>query len=378
MFNSNSKIFVVDVIVGARPNFVKAAPLCAILDKEPRLNVRLIHTGQHNSPELFDAMFAELSLRKPDVALAAGGGTQAEQTGRTMRALEQHWANSPCHAVIVIGDVNSTLAASLTAKKAGLPVVHLESGLRSGDMLMPEEINRRVVDCISDRLWASTRSGYENLIAEGRHVSDIVLIGNVMVDAMRSHQVTDSSDDALKFLPQSHHKPDIVCTLHRPINVDDAERCKVILTSLRDLAKRFKTIVVTHPRLQNQMLNIETDPIIMIPPLGYRAFNTLLSQSRLVITDSGGIQEETSVLGIPCLTVRPSTERPETLRSGTNVLVEPDQILHLAEKMLSVSPRADRQSAVIEGWDGHASERAAVDLVAWLKAGCPTQLGHHT
>lgn len=351
--------YLVDIVVGARPNFVKAASLVEILDQYAEIDVRLIHTGQHNHPALSDSFFEVLGLRKPDIHLETAGGSQAVQTGKVMTAYETTLIENTPDAVIVIGDVNSTLGAAIAAKKSQCPLLHLEAGLRSGDRNLPEEINRLAVDAISDRFWAPSQNAVECLISEGHREEQIFLSGNFMIDSLvRTFDFQKSPPLGLS--PMNYG----VVTLHRQSNVDDPKRLEAILTVLEKLSQKLPLIFPLHPRL------VKFDAISLGPsiqwkdPMNYEDFLHLQGHAKIVITDSGGIQEETSFLGVPCLTLRDSTERPITVEQGTNILVNPENLLRVSEQTLA-TPR--KPLLPIEAWDGKAAIRATADLINWLE-----------
>ncbi len=347
----------IDVVVGARPNFVKAAPLIQALDTDGRFAARLIHTGQHDHPALSGELFEALSLRDPDIHLGTAGGSQAEQTAKVMIAYESILANNLPNAVIVIGDVNSTLGAALSAKKAVRPLIHLEAGLRSGDRTMPEEINRLAVDAISDRLWAPSGDAVSQLVQEGHVRTAVPMIGNFMIDSLRS--VFDPETPPPLDLKSRDY---IAVTLHRPGNVDDEARRRGVMQALENLAADNPVIFPAHPRLSRHNVAQEAPSVRFVPPMGYRDFLALQNHAALVITDSGGVQEETSILGTPCLTLRPNTERPITLTQGTNRLTTLENLQADVRAAINITAKP----ALIDGWDGQAAQRALIDLVTWL------------
>ena len=357
----------VDVVVGARPNFVKVASLLSEMARSDTLRARLVHTGQHDRPELSGVFFAELGLPAPDIHLRAGGGSPAEQTGRVMVTYEAALAEHAPAATVVVGDVNSTLGAAISAKRAGVALVHLEAGLRSRDRSMPEEINRLAVDAVTDRFWCPSADAADNLRAEGHAEADMATVGNFMVDALMRglERFTQSPPDGV---PGRY----ALATVHRPANTRDPARRCAILSALRELSGEIPVVLVDHPSLLREMEAGEADGLRRLPPQPYSDFLALQRHAAVVVTDSGGVQEETTVLGVPCLTVRPNTERPVTLDAGTNRLVEPENIVAETRRALTGVP-ADRPS--IPGWDGRAAERAVRDLEGWLEAGCPVARG---
>ena len=355
-------------IVGARPNFIKMAAILEAAASRPRFETRLIHTGQHFSPEMSHTFFEELKLREPDVHLGAGGGSQAQQTAEILQRLEPDLTSQRPDALVVGGDVNSTLAGALVAAKLGIPVAHVEAGLRSFDRSMPEEVNRVVTDVLSDYLFVSEPSGVENLRAEGVSDERIFLVGNVMIDTLLRFREQAAGSDVQKRLgvkPKGY----VVVTLHRPSNVDEASRLRRLIDALRDVSERLPVVFPVHPRTRKVIENaaIETAGMILCEPLGYLDFLRLQSEARLVLTDSGGIQEETTVLGVPCLTVRRNTERPITIAEGTNRLIgtDPETIVPAVDELLT-SPPASKPAPAL--WDGDAAGRV-LDVLEHVPAG---------
>jgi len=348
-------------VAGARPNFMKVAPVVRALE-DRGVRVTLVHTGQHYDPVMSDVFFAELGLRAPDVHLGVGSGSHATQTGQVMMALEPVVGDLVPDVVVVVGDVNSTMAAALVAAKAGVRVAHVEAGLRSGDWSMPEEINRVVTDRVSDVLLAPSPDAVANLRAEGIAAERIHLVGNVMVDTLLAHLDRALAGDPFARLGVQPGGYGLV-TLHRPANVDDPVVLGGILDALGRLAAELPLLFPVHPRTRRLLDQLGLPPGIWTTgPLGYLDFVALEARARLVLTDSGGVQEETTVLGVPCLTLRDNTERPITLTEGTNALVgrDPDRILAEGRRVLrrGVEPRRPAL------WDGHAAERIAAVLVA--------------
>jgi UDP-N-acetylglucosamine 2-epimerase (non-hydrolysing) len=354
---------VVAVVAGARPNFMKIAPVLRAIDKmQPGFTAVLVHTGQHYSPELSDVFFEQLGIRKPDAHLEAGSGTHGQQTAKVLEAFEAFLlAASPrVDAVMVVGDVNSTIAAALAAAKLQTPVIHLEAGLRSFDRGMPEEINRLATDAISDLLLVSEPAGDVNLRNEGVPAARVRYVGNVMIDTLAHHlpQVTKGSGDYA------------LVTLHRPSNVDTRESLTAIAEFLGEIASRVRVVFPAHPRTKARLeefgLLRDVQGVSLLPPQGYLENLGLMSGARFVMTDSGGIQEETSYLGVPCLTLRENTERPSTLSHGTNTLIGRDFALglRLVEDILG---GLYKKSAGIPGWDGHAAERVVAALADFLE-----------
>ncbi len=362
----------VAAVVGARPNFVKIAPLLRAMRARPGVEPLLVHTGQHYDAALAGSFFAELELPPPDVSLEVGSGTHAHQTAEVMRRLEPALGRTRPDVVLVVGDVNSTMAAALTAVKLGIPVAHVEAGLRSFDRDMPEEINRVVTDAISEYLFASEDSAVANLVAEGRGAARIHLVGNVMIDALEAFRPRWERSGIRDRLGVALGGYGLV-TLHRPANVDDAPRLAELLGALDEVAARLPLLFPVHPRTRARLAELDGEGRVpaaagagprklrCIEPLGYLDFMALMAGARLVLTDSGGIQEETTALGVPCLTLRDTTERPVTITAGTNRLVgtAPDRIVEAAIRALE-APAPPRGRPPF--WDGRAAERIVAVL----------------
>jgi UDP-N-acetylglucosamine 2-epimerase (non-hydrolysing) len=359
-------------IVGARPNFMKMAPLLRALEKYPHVRPVLIHTGQHYDPQLSDVFFQDLQMRRPDICLNVGSGSHAQQTARILEKMEEVLQAGPpgggrYHRVVVVGDVNSTMAAALAAAKLEIPVTHVEAGLRSFDRSMPEEINRIVTDTLADQLFVSEPSGVENLRREGHPDEHIHLVGNVMIDTLFSLLRKARNLDTLRTLglqPRAY----AVVTLHRPANVDRAETLGPLLQVLADIGRQLPVVFPVHPRTRNRIESFGLGYLLdgqghgsgvrALPPLGYLEFLCLTSQARVVVTDSGGLQEESTALGIPCLTARPNTERPITVTEGTSTLVgnDPDKLRACLDDVLNGRYKTGRCPQL---WDGRAAERIA-------------------
>jgi len=360
------------LVAGTRPNFMKVAPVYRALAAR-RQRVRLLHTGQHFDASMSDVFFRDLGLPAPDVMLQAGGGTHAEQTAAVLVGVERELiANRPT-VLVVVGDVTSTFASALAAAKLGIPVVHVEAGLRSRDWTMPEEINRVLTDQLSDLLLIPSRDAEPNLLAEGVAPERIVLVGNVMIDSLK--YVVDRPTDVLERLHLSAGKY-ALCTLHRPANVDTEEALTLTLDAIEVIASRLPVLFPVHPRTRQRAEQLglrhrlEGMPgLSLADPLGYTDFVTLMARAKLVATDSGGIQEETTALSIPCLTMRGGTERPITVSEGTNTVVGLAREV-IASEVDAILGGRGKTGRVPEGWDGRAGERTA-DALERFMAGSP-------
>ena len=364
------------LVAGARPNFMKLAPLVRALEERPDvLAYRIVHTGQHYDREMSDVFFEELGIPQPDHHLGAGGGSHAQQTAKVMVAFEELCQATRPDAVVVVGDVNSTLACSIVAKKLGIGVAHVEAGLRSGDIAMPEEINRLVTDAISDWFFVTEPSGVEHLRHEGKPDERVHYVGHVMVDNVLYQRdllaklaAPLSPDGAAASAFKAAHPRYGVVTLHRPSNVDDAQVFGRIAGALRDVSAQLPLVFPVHPRTRANIdrLGIDLGPQVhLVPPLAYMAFLDLWKDAAVVLTDSGGLQEETTALGIPCLTLRENTERPVTVTDGTNVLVgsDPRRIRDEVARILAGQGKQGRRPHL---WDGHAARRIVDILVKVL------------
>ena len=366
-------------VVGARPNFMKMAPvLRAMAVQKPPVACLLVHTGQHYDHDMSGQLFADLRLPLPDVNLGVGSGSHAVQTAEVMQRFEPVIDGCNPSCVVVVGDVNSTLACALVAAKKEVPVVHIEAGLRSGDRSMPEEINRVLTDQIADRLYTTELAAGQNLLNEGIEAKRIVFAGNVMIDSVVHGRKSNNSVYAT--LKRCDIDPAVirhpagfgVVTLHRPCNVDHPESLAHLLGVLAEVANRLPLVFAVHPRTKNHMERFGLMPLVdparmvLLPPQGYLDMLGLMAHSTLVLTDSGGLQEETTALGVPCLTLRDSTERPITVDQGTNTLVgsSRDVILQAVGCILAGQGKRGR---VPELWDGHAAQRIATDLCTWLQ-----------
>jgi UDP-N-acetylglucosamine 2-epimerase (non-hydrolysing) len=361
------------LVAGTRPNFIKIAPLYRAFDAHPEFEPILIHTGQHYDAVMSEVFFRQLRLPEPDIFLSSGSGSHAEQTARIMKELEPVLLDTKPDVVLVVGDVNSTLAATLTAKKLLIPVAHVEAGLRSLDRRMPEEINRLATDAISDFLFVTEQAAIDHLHKEGHSDDHIFFCGNVMIDSLREFE-----DDARAVDQKSQYglkaREYVLVTAHRPEMVDQPELLKIFMASLFEIAETSAVVFPMHPRtrlrikdagLEEQLLN--TVNMYPVEPLGYFEFLSLVADAGLVLTDSGGVQEETTVLGVPCATVRDNTERPCTIDSGTNELIplDPEKIVDAARRALGGSWK---KGTLPELWDGHAAERVAVALAGAMKS----------
>jgi UDP-N-acetylglucosamine 2-epimerase (non-hydrolysing) len=378
-FSARSTTGPVMCIVGARPNFMKMAPLLrALATHGPSLRAILVHTGQHYDQGMSEQLFADLELPQPDINLEVGSASHAIQTAEVMRRFEPALDIHRPACVVVVGDVNSTLACALVAVKKGVPVAHVEAGLRSFDRQMPEEINRVLTDQISDRLYITERSAAVNLEREGIDAKRVVFVGNVMIDSLQSHR--SRSRPASLTLKQNGLDPALLnrpegyglVTLHRPSNVDSTEALRRILLVLNEVSLELPLVFALHPRTRVNIDRfglgdlIASGRIAILPPQGYLEMLGLLADAALVLTDSGGVQEETTALGIPCLTLRDSTERPITVEQGTNTVVGTDRSAILAGVGEILAGRG-KQGRVPELWDGHAAARIASDLEHWLQ-----------
>ena len=358
-------------VCGARPNFMKIAPVVDALRRVEGVALVIVHTGQHYDERMSGRFFGELNIPQPDVNLEVGSCSHAVQTAEIMKRFEPVCLEHKPDWVVVVGDVNSTIAAALVAVKLGIKVAHVEAGLRSFDRTMPEEINRILTDSISDLLFVTEPAGVENLKREGVDDERIHLVGNVMIDTLRRNKDRADASTILSSLgvePENY----ALTTLHRPANVDNAERFSSILRALKEISKDMPIVFPIHPRsrksietmrLGEQVASIEN--LRMIEPLGYLDFLKLMSNAAVVLTDSGGIQEETTILGVPCLTLRDNTERPITIQQGTNRLTgsATDAILSAYRAVRDTRPKG----TIPDLWDGHAAERI-VDILTGVKS----------
>ncbi|WP_419828153.1 non-hydrolyzing UDP-N-acetylglucosamine 2-epimerase [Sphingomonas sp.] len=353
----------IHLIAAARPNFMKVAPLWHALAADPGFTPVLIHTGQHYDPNMSDAIFADLSLPAPDHHLGVGSGSHAEQTGRVMIAYEALAQAERPDALVVVGDVNSTLACALVGAKLRVPVFHLEAGLRSRDRDMPEEINRLATDAIADVLWTPSPDADENLLAEGVAPERVTNVGNIMLDSYELVRpaIEGAAEPAALGLPQRYG----VITLHRPSNVDDPMALGALVATLSVVNARLPLVFPVHPRTRQRLAaarleaRLEQHGVRLTDPLPYIRFMSLVAGAAAVITDSGGIQEETTYLGIPCLTLRENTERPITVSDGTNRLVNARSLVGALDEALATPPSRRPRPPL---WDGRAASRCVDDL----------------
>jgi UDP-N-acetylglucosamine 2-epimerase (non-hydrolysing) len=354
-------------VVGARPNFMKIAPLMWEIERRPNTSAYLVHTGQHYDRTMSTLFFDQLRIPRPDINLEVGSGSHAVQTAEVMKRFEPILEAERPDAIVVVGDVNSTLACALTAVKMGVPVAHVEAGLRSFDRSMPEEINRLLTDAISQWLFVTEQSGVINLKREGMAENRIFFVGNVMIDTLLFCRQRSEESSILETLGVAG-RDYAVLTLHRPSNVDDPCVLDGLLTAVDRLQREVPVVFPVHPRTRkalNGRVNGSMPDLLLTDPLGYLDFLKLVAHARLVLTDSGGLQEETTVLGVPCLTLRTTTERPATVEQGTNVLVglDPDRII--AAGLHSMS-KAATPGRIPELWDGRAAARIIDILEAQL------------
>lgn len=368
------------IVIGARPNFPKVAPIIKAFNKvvkNKRPKVVLVHTGQHYDYKLSKVFFEELDLPQPDYYLGVGSGSHAVQTAKVMTGFEKVLIREKPDLVMVVGDVNSTLACALTAHKMGIKVAHVEAGLRSYDRNMPEEANRLLTDHLSDYLLVSCPEGMANLKKEGIERQKIFYVGNVMIDTLKSKLPKTRGRKILSKLNLGNNKeiaPYCLVTLHRPSNVDTSERLSNILGELKKISKDIQIIMTIHPRTMGNIKKyrltkcLETPNICCLEPVGYLDFIKLEMAAKLVITDSGGIQEETSWLGVPCFTVRENTERPVTIKSGTNQLlgIKPGAIIGAWHKFKKLKFKAHNYKGKIPGWNGKAAESIVKEVIKFL------------
>jgi UDP-N-acetylglucosamine 2-epimerase (non-hydrolysing) len=351
----------IDLIAGARPNFMKIAPIIDAIHNAQKtgykISYRLIHTGQHYDKNMSDSFFEQLGIPQPDVNLGAGGGSQAEQTASIMVGYEKLLMSEKSDLCLVVGDVTSTMACSIVAQKLHVPVAHIEAGIRSNDWTMPEEINRLVTDAITNYFFTTTLEAGRNLIESGVDKNKIFWVGNTMIDTLLKHRTRLQKPAIWDELKLSKHEY-IVMTLHRPGNVDEEGKLKLLIDEIIKHSNNLPLIFPVHPRTAKilQSLGIKHNRLHTIEPLGYLEFNYLVENAKAVITDSGGITEETTVMGIPCMTLRDNTERPETVKIGTNELIGTDpKAIKPAMEMLFAGNW--KKGTIPEKWDGKTAER---------------------
>ena len=373
----------IHLIAAARPNFMKIAPLYHALDKESWVKPIIVHTGQHYDLNMSDVFFQDLKLPEPHIHLGVGSGTHAEQSGKVMIAYEKVLTEKRPDLIIVVGDVNSTMACTLAAakipdnrgqktddRKVKRPIVaHLEAGLRSFDRSMPEEINRLVTDTLADILWTPSADGDQNLILEGIERNKIERVGNIMIDSLEMLRNSIEEQTTYRNLNLKAGEYGLV-TLHRPSNVDDPKTLKKLCHTLIKIAKQIPLVFPVHPRTRKNLENLDLMPalkkesgIILSEPISYTRFMNLVFNCRFVLTDSGGIQEETTYLGVPCLTLRPNTERPITIDQGTNRLCHPE---NLEKKLNDVLTRKISDVPKVDLWDGHTADRVVNSIKSYF------------
>ncbi|WEN15362.1 UDP-N-acetylglucosamine 2-epimerase (non-hydrolyzing) [Rhodanobacter sp. AS-Z3] len=369
-FETEGRCFVmqrlrIDLIAAARPNFMKVAPLFHELHAQPWCEVRLLHTGQHYDHNMSKAFFDDLGLPSPDLHLGVGSGSHAVQTANVMLAYETACLAERPDLIVVVGDVNATVACALVGTKLHIPVAHLEAGLRSRDRRMPEEINRLVTDAIADILWTPSPDADENLTAEGVAPEKFTRVGNIMIDSYELMRERIEASGERQRLGLKNHEYAVV-TLHRPSNVDEREPLTALVNQLTDMASRLPLVFPVHPRTRKNLeafglwASLSKAPgVQLVEPLGYVDFMNLVCGARLTITDSGGVQEETTYLGIPCLTLRTTTERPITITEGTNQLVTVSTLGSAVDQILAGHEAHGRKP---ELWDGHTASRVAADI----------------
>jgi len=357
----------IDIIAGARPNFIKIAPIIEAIQKQPKnekaISFRLIHTGQHYDKNMSGDFFTQLGIPDPDVNLEVGSGTQAEQTANIMIRYEKLLLEVPSDICLVVGDVTSTMACSIVAKKLGLKVVHVEAGIRSFDLTMPEEINRMVTDSITDYFFTTSEIANKNLRKAGVEAKRIFYVGNTMIDTLLKQMpnfIRPAVFDEQNLKPQDY----FVMTMHRPANVDEAEKLQEFLNTIESNVNGCPVLFPVHPRTANILkeMGLKFNGIHQIPPMSYLEFNYLVQHAKCVITDSGGITEETTVMGVPCMTLRDNTERPETITQGTNELIgtNPQKLIPALKTLFD---GGWKKGTVPHLWDGRTADRIVNHLL---------------
>lgn len=353
----------VDLIAGARPNFMKIAPIIEAMKACDSITYRLVHTGQHYDQSMSGSFFEQLQIPLPDVNLEAKGGTQAEQTAAIMVGYEKLLLKEPADLCLVVGDVTSTMACAIAAQKLKIDVAHVEGGIRSGDWTMPEEINRMVTDSISNYFFTTSETANSNLRKMGVEEYRVFFVGNTMIDTLRKNEsrlIKPSVWDKFQLKDREY----LVMTLHRPANVDEEGTLKLFIEEVLRSSENYPIVFPVHPRTNKvlQKLGVESDRLILTEPLGYLEFNYLVKRAKAVLTDSGGITEETTVFGVPCLTLRENTERPETITLGTNELIgtDPKAIAPAMEKLFSGNWKT---GTIPKMWDGKTGKRIVDEIV---------------
>lgn len=361
----------IDIIVGARPNFMKVAPIIESIQSAALhgnlIGYRLIHTGQHYDKKMSGVFFDQLGIPEPDVNLEAGSGTQAEQTAAIMIGFEKELISNPADLVLVVGDVTSTMACSIVAKKLNVKVAHVEAGIRSFDLGMPEEINRMVTDSITDYFFTTSETANKNLYRLGVSKKKVFFVGNTMIDTLLKH-MDRLQKPAIWDQAKLRAKNYIITTLHRPANVDGENKLKVLLEEIIKHSQGLPVIFPVHPRTAKVLSNIGlyAENLILMDPLSYLEFNYLVKNAKVIITDSGGITEETTVMGVPCMTLRDSTERPETCSIGTNRLLGTDP-KNIAGAFKDLFEDKWQKGSIPEMWDGHSGKRIVDILCGFIK-----------
>jgi UDP-N-acetylglucosamine 2-epimerase (non-hydrolysing) len=351
----------ITLIAGARPNFIKIAPIIHAIQARQNegstIIFRLVHTGQHYDKKMSGSFFEDLNIPDPDANLGAGGGTQAEQTANIMIGFEKDLLANPCDLVLVVGDVTSTMACSLVAQKLNTKVAHVEAGIRSGDWTMPEEINRLVTDSISNYFFTTTQEATNTLIKEGKDPSMIYFVGNTMIDTLVKNR-PNFIQPKLWIENGLAKRNYLVMTLHRPANVDEDNKVGEYIKTILDNTEDLKIVFPVHPRTAQKLneMGIEHPRLICSEPMGYLEFNYLVENAKAVITDSGGITEETTVMGVPCITLRDNTERPETITQGTNELIG-TEAENLIEPLQNIISNSWKKGSIPDLWDGNTSSR---------------------